>query len=71
MTKRLTLLAVFLFIAASNYAQSGLKFGHINSTQLLSLMPETKSADSDSRFRIKRSEKNWPDQLHDNPLGLY
>ena len=27
-------------------AQSTLKFGHVNSTQLLSLMPETKNADS-------------------------
>ncbi|MFM9008986.1 MAG: OmpH family outer membrane protein, partial [Bacteroidota bacterium] len=27
-------------------AQHSYKFGHVNSTQLLSLMPETKSADS-------------------------
>ena len=37
---------LFLFINGSAFAQAGLKLGHINSTQLLSFMPETKNADS-------------------------
>jgi outer membrane protein len=36
---------IFLTVATSVNAQT-LKFGHINSTQLLSSMPETKNADS-------------------------
>ena len=37
---------LFLFINGSSFAQASLKLGHINSTQLLSFMPETKNADS-------------------------
>ena len=37
---------VLLSFATTVNAQNTLKFGHINSTQLLSLMPETKNADS-------------------------
>lgn len=59
MTKRIAILAVFIFIAASNYAQTGLKFGHINSTMLLSLMPETKAADS----TLERFGKSLENQL--------
>lgn len=43
-------IAIFLGILLGTFsqlpAQSTLKFGHVNSTQLLSLMPETKNADS-------------------------
>lgn len=39
------LLLLTAFTATTAFAQS-LKFGHINSTQLLTLMPETKAADS-------------------------
>jgi len=46
MNKRLTLIALLLFSFSSLFAQTGLKFGHINSTQLLTIMPETKLADS-------------------------
>ncbi|CAN5559676.1 OmpH family outer membrane protein [soil metagenome] len=48
MTKYLALVCGLLFCAATtvNAQTSTLKFGHINSTQLLSLMPETKNADS-------------------------
>lgn len=37
---------VLLSFATTVNAQNTLKFGHVNSTQLLSLMPETKNADS-------------------------
>ncbi len=45
MTRILAILCGTL-LAVSVQAQSTLKFGHINSTQLLSQMPETKAADS-------------------------
>lgn len=45
MTRILAILCCILLSVAVQ-AQSTLKFGHINSTQLLSLMPETKTADS-------------------------
>jgi len=45
MTRLLAILCCILLSVAVQ-AQSTLKFGHINSTQLLSLMPETKTADS-------------------------
>lgn len=45
MTRILAILCGIL-LAVSVQAQSTLKFGHINSTQLLSQMPETKAADS-------------------------
>ena len=46
MIKSIKLVAfVILLTATSTYAQT-LKFGHINSTQLLGMMPETKVADS-------------------------
>ena len=46
MTKSINLLVVIVLCAAGSlYAQSP-KFGHVNSTQLLSAMPETKVADS-------------------------
>lgn len=37
---------ILLNFAVQTQAQSTLKFGHINSTQLINLMPETKLADS-------------------------
>jgi outer membrane protein len=46
MIKSVKLVALVILLAASTtYAQT-LKFGHINSTQLLGFMPETKNADS-------------------------
>ncbi len=45
MTKIIKLACVIILLAGTIQAQN-LKFGHINSTQLLSLMPETKLADS-------------------------
>lgn len=45
MTRILAILCGIL-LSVSVQAQSTLKFGHINSTQLLSQMPETKAADS-------------------------
>lgn len=60
MTKRLNLLvAILLFATASAFAQTGLKLGHINSTQLLSFMPETKAADS----TLERFGKSLENQL--------
>lgn len=46
MTRKLAILFVFTFLGFGLKAQSTLKFGHINSTQLLSQMPDTKAADS-------------------------
>jgi outer membrane protein len=46
MTKKLKLVAFIILAAASTTFAQNLKFGHINSTQLLSLMPETKAADT-------------------------
>lgn len=40
------LCCILLGLTVQLQAQNNLKFGHINSTQLLSLMPETKNADS-------------------------
>lgn len=40
------ILIVSFLVPVSLLAQTHYKFGHINSTQLLSLMPETKAADS-------------------------
>ncbi|MEP7169065.1 MAG: OmpH family outer membrane protein [Bacteroidota bacterium] len=46
MTKSIKIMAALVLFATSClYAQSP-KFGHVNSTQLLSMMPETKVADS-------------------------
>ncbi|MBL7925152.1 MAG: OmpH family outer membrane protein [Bacteroidia bacterium] len=47
MTRILAILCgLLLGLNITAQAQGTLKFGHINSTQLLSLMPETKNADS-------------------------
>jgi outer membrane protein len=46
MTRKLAILLVLMLGSFGLYAQSTLKFGHINSTQLLSQMPDTKAADS-------------------------
>lgn len=47
MTRILAILCgLLLGLNINAQAQGTLKFGHINSTQLLSLMPETKNADS-------------------------
>lgn len=46
MIKSIKALAVILALTATGAMAQTLKFGHINSTQLLSLMPETKAADS-------------------------
>ena len=47
MTKHIALLCGLVFgLSTLVNAQSTLKFGHINSTQLLASMPETKMADS-------------------------
>jgi outer membrane protein len=46
MIKSIKLVALVMIMAASSAVAQSLKFGHINSTQLLSFMPETKEADS-------------------------
>jgi len=46
MTKTIKLAAVIFLLATGITQAQTLKFGHINSTQLLGLMPETKVADS-------------------------
>jgi len=46
MTKTIKLVALIVLIAAGTIQAQTLKFGHINSTTLLSQMPETKAADS-------------------------
>jgi len=46
MTKTIKLAALIILLAAGVTQAQTLKFGHINSTTLLGLMPETKVADS-------------------------
>jgi outer membrane protein len=46
MIKTIKVLALMIALTATGAMAQTLKFGHINSTQLLSLMPETKEADS-------------------------
>ena len=47
MTKYLAIVGgLLLSIATTSVNAQTLKFGHINSTQLLGMMPETKNADS-------------------------
>lgn len=46
MTRNLAILLLLMLGSTGLRAQSTLKFGHINSTQLLSQMPDTKAADS-------------------------
>jgi outer membrane protein len=46
MTKIVKAVAFILLVTATSIQAQTLKFGHINSTQLLTLMPETKVADS-------------------------
>lgn len=46
MTKTIKLACLLVLFAAGTINAQTLKFGHINSTQLLSMMPETKLADS-------------------------
>ncbi len=46
MTKTIKLAAILILLAAGSIQAQTLKFGHINSTQLLTMMPETKVADS-------------------------
>jgi outer membrane protein len=46
MTKSLKIAFLLVFAAAGTISAQTLKFGHINSTQLLAAMPETKMADS-------------------------
>ncbi|MBL7915134.1 MAG: OmpH family outer membrane protein [Bacteroidia bacterium] len=46
MTKSIKLLAIIFILATGAIQAQTLKFGHINSTQLLTQMPETKMADS-------------------------
>lgn len=46
MIKSIKLFALIMILAASSAVAQTLKFGHINSTQLLGFMPETKDADS-------------------------
>jgi outer membrane protein len=46
MTKTIKIIAAIVLFTCSNLFAQTLKFGHVNSTQLLSMMPETKVADS-------------------------
>jgi outer membrane protein len=46
MTKPVKFLVAVALICSSAFAQAQIKLGHINSTQLLGMMPETKIADS-------------------------
>jgi outer membrane protein len=46
MTKPIKFFIAGIFVCSSMLASAQIKLGHINSTQLLSMMPETKSADS-------------------------
>lgn len=46
MKRSIPFLAILVFMASGQLFAQSLKFGHINSTQLLGMMPETKLADS-------------------------
>ncbi len=46
MTRSIKFLSAVAFVCCAAYAQAQVKLGHINSTQLLGMMPETKVADS-------------------------
>jgi outer membrane protein len=46
MKRSIQLLAILVFVTTGQLFAQSLKFGHINSTQLLGMMPETKLADS-------------------------
>lgn len=46
MTKSIKFLVAVAFVCCTAFAQAQIKLGHINSTQLLGMMPETKMADS-------------------------
>lgn len=55
MTKSIKLLAIIFILATGAIQAQTLKFGHINSTQLLTQMPETKMADS----TLQKFEPLW------------
>lgn len=59
MIRKFSLTLVIVFSATLTFAQTSLKFGHINSTQLLSYMPETRAADS----TLERFGKSLENQL--------
>ncbi len=46
MKKIISIISAFILLNLTASVAQNLKFGHINSTQLLSFMPETKAADS-------------------------
>ena len=46
MKKISTIIIVMFALVASTYAQKVSKFGYLNSSELISLMPETAKADS-------------------------
>ena len=46
MTKSIKFLTAVAFVCSTAFVQAQVKLGHINSTQLLGMMPETKAADS-------------------------
>ncbi|HQX70039.1 MAG TPA: OmpH family outer membrane protein [Bacteroidia bacterium] len=46
MTKPIKFFIAGAFVCSSLFASAQIKLGHINSTQLLAMMPETKTADS-------------------------
>ena len=53
--KSIALITLMLFIASFGYSQATLKLGHIDSNQILSLMPETDS--------LQQELKNYADYL--------
>ena len=77
MTKKINFLSVIILLFSSSCfitnAQPALKFGHINSTLLVSMMPEAKAADS----MLEKINKDVESQLktmyseYQNKMGDY
>jgi outer membrane protein len=55
----LRLVLVTVLVSISAFAQAQLKFGHINSTELIQMMPQTKQADS----TLKKEADSYEQQL--------
>src|SRR6187399_2206047 len=55
----LSIVLAAVLISISSFAQGQLKFGHINSTELIQMMPSTKQADS----TLKREADSYESQL--------
>ena len=56
MKSYIALITLFLFVSAASFGQAKLKFGHLNSNDLLELMPEKVSAEKTIQDYAKQME---------------